>query len=120
MRRSLRETRAPPPLHHHESAQHSPGRSLPRDYGHVSTASGGQGGRRWDHQQQQQFARSASARLPRTRHPAAIIDYDDDEDDDEESYGDRSSGQGARDGERKIQQVRNYFLPFFWWLNDFY
>ncbi|CAL7945512.1 unnamed protein product [Xylocopa violacea] len=43
-------------------------------------------------------SRSASARLPRTRHPAAL---DPDEDDD---YGERSSEQDSRDGERKIQQ----------------
>ena len=60
--------------------------------------------------QQQQFARSASARLPRgsSRHnPAAFIDYDDDEDedDDDDDYAEKSSGQDSRDGERKIQQV---------------
>lgn len=49
--------------------------------------------RRWN--EQQQFCRSASARLPRTRHPATL-DPDDDE---------RSSEQDSRDGERKIQQV---------------
>lgn len=45
---------------------------------------------------EQQFARSASARLPRTRHQV---------DRDEEDYAERSSGQDSRDGERKIQQV---------------
>ncbi|KAI4487873.1 hypothetical protein M0802_011761 [Mischocyttarus mexicanus] len=54
--------------------------------------------KRWAEQQQQQFYRSASARLPRSRHPAAL-----DEDDDD--YGGRSSAeQDTRDGERKIQQ----------------
>ncbi|KAK1118928.1 hypothetical protein K0M31_014697 [Melipona bicolor] len=51
--------------------------------------------RRWN--EQQQFCRSASARLPRTRHPAAL-------DPDDEDYGERSSEQDSRDGERKIQQ----------------
>ncbi|XP_071558758.1 uncharacterized protein [Temnothorax nylanderi] len=51
--------------------------------------------RRWS--EQQQFCRSASARLPRTRHPAA---FDPDDDD----YAERSSEQDSRDGERKIQQ----------------
>ncbi|CAK9804408.1 Pleckstrin homology domain-containing family A member 7 [Anthophora plagiata] len=51
--------------------------------------------RRWN--EQQQFCRSASARLPRTRHPAAL-------DADEDDYGERSSEQDSRDGERKIQQ----------------
>ncbi|XP_011299981.1 uncharacterized protein kmr isoform X3 [Fopius arisanus] len=45
----------------------------------------------------QQFARSASARLPRTRHPT--LDNTDDDD-----YSDRTTGQGSRDGERRIQQ----------------
>lgn len=54
-------------------------------------------GRRWS--EQQQFCRSASARLPRTRHPAALDPDDDD-------YAERSSEQDSRDGERKIQQVR--------------
>lgn len=54
-------------------------------------------GRRWN--EQQQFCRSASARLPRTRHPAALDPDDDD-------YAERSSEQDSRDGERKIQQVR--------------
>ncbi|XP_063981156.1 uncharacterized protein Kmr isoform X3 [Diachasmimorpha longicaudata] len=45
----------------------------------------------------QQFARSASARLPRTRHSA--LDNTDDDD-----YSDRAVGQGSRDGERRIQQ----------------
>ncbi|XP_050458897.1 uncharacterized protein LOC126855359 isoform X3 [Cataglyphis hispanica] len=53
------------------------------------------GGRRWS--EQQQFCRSASARLPRTRHPA-VLDPDDDD------YAERSSEQDSRDGERKIQQ----------------
>ncbi|XP_066589573.1 uncharacterized protein [Prorops nasuta] len=53
------------------------------------------GVRRWN--EQQQFARSASARLPRTRHPAAL-------DPDEDDYTERSSGQDSRDGERKLQQ----------------
>ncbi|XP_011696446.1 PREDICTED: uncharacterized protein LOC105455089 [Wasmannia auropunctata] len=52
-------------------------------------------GRRWS--EQQQFCRSASARLPRTRHPAALDPDDDD-------YAERSSEQDSRDGERKIQQ----------------
>ncbi|XP_026828633.1 uncharacterized protein LOC105277793 isoform X4 [Ooceraea biroi] len=52
-------------------------------------------GRRWS--DQQQFCRSASARLPRTRHPAALDPDDDD-------YAERSSEQDSRDGERKIQQ----------------
>lgn len=51
--------------------------------------------RRWN--EQQQFCRSASARLPRTRQPATL----DPDDDDYE----RSSEQDSRDGERKIQQV---------------
>lgn len=51
--------------------------------------------RRWN--EQQQFCRSASARLPRTRHPTTL----DPDDDDYE----RSSEQDSRDGERKIQQV---------------
>ncbi|XP_015600576.1 uncharacterized protein LOC107270247 isoform X5 [Cephus cinctus] len=55
--------------------------------GHAAT-------RRWS---EQQFARSASARLPRTRHPAAMDREDDD-------CTERSSGQDSRDGERKIQQ----------------
>ncbi|XP_061932538.1 uncharacterized protein LOC108000905 isoform X4 [Apis cerana] len=50
--------------------------------------------RRWN--EQQQFCRSASARLPRTRQPATL----DPDDDDYE----RSSEQDSRDGERKIQQ----------------
>ncbi|XP_015121477.1 uncharacterized protein LOC107044193 isoform X2 [Diachasma alloeum] len=45
----------------------------------------------------QQFARSASARLPRTRHPAL-------DNTDEDDYSDRTAGQGSRDGERRIQQ----------------
>ncbi|XP_076231490.1 uncharacterized protein LOC143177465 [Calliopsis andreniformis] len=53
------------------------------------------GARRWN--EQQQFCRSASARLPRTRH-AGTLDPDDDD------YGERSSEQDSRDGERKIQQ----------------
>jgi hypothetical protein len=70
---------------------------------------GGSGPRRWPDHQQQQFARSASARLPRSRHPAAIIDYDDDDDeeeDEDDDYAEKSSGQDSRDGERNIQQVR--------------
>jgi len=59
-------------------------------------------GRRWS--EQQQFCRSASARLPRTRHPAALDPDDDD-------YAERSSEQDSRDGERKIQQVRRSALP---------
>lgn len=51
--------------------------------------------RRWN--EQQQFCRSASARLPRTRQPTTL----DPDDDDYE----RSSEQDSRDGERKIQQV---------------
>ncbi|KYN03305.1 Pleckstrin homology domain-containing family A member 7 [Cyphomyrmex costatus] len=51
--------------------------------------------RRWS--EQQQFCRSASARLPRTRHPTALDPDDDD-------YAERSSEQDSRDGERKIQQ----------------
>lgn len=51
---------------------------------------------------EQQFCRSASARLPRTRHPA-------DDDDDDDDYAERSSEQDSRDGERKIQQVRTFF-----------
>lgn len=65
--------------------------------------------RRWN--EQQQFCRSASARLPRTRHPAAL-----DPDDDDYDYGERSSEQDSRDGERKIQQVGSLlvldFPPF--------
>lgn len=61
------------------------------------------GGRRWS--EQQQFCRSASARLPRTRHPAALDPDDDD-------YAERSSEQDSRDGERKIQQVRIRDLTF--------
>ncbi|KAK2581102.1 hypothetical protein KPH14_007924 [Odynerus spinipes] len=53
------------------------------------------GAKRWN--EQQQFCRSASARLPRSRHPAAL-------DQDEDDYGERSSEQDSRDGERKIQQ----------------
>ncbi|XP_067214644.1 uncharacterized protein kmr isoform X3 [Linepithema humile] len=60
---------------------------------HVGHAGGS--GRRWS--EQQQFYRSASARLPRTRHPAALDPDDDD-------YAERSSEQDSRDGERKIQQ----------------
>ncbi|XP_068993141.1 serine/arginine repetitive matrix protein 2 isoform X1 [Neodiprion pinetum] len=55
------------------------------------TSTGGRA-RRWN---EQQFARSASARLPRTRHQV---------DRDEDDYAERSSGQDSRDGERKIQQ----------------
>lgn len=62
------------------------------------------GGRRWS--EQQQFCRSASARLPRTRHPAALDPDDDD-------YAERSSEQDSRDGERKIQQVRRRNLTFY-------
>ncbi|XP_070520432.1 uncharacterized protein [Cardiocondyla obscurior] len=51
--------------------------------------------RRWS--EQQQFCRSASARLPRTRYPATLDPDDDD-------YAERSSEQDSRDGERKIQQ----------------
>lgn len=58
-------------------------------------------GRRWS--EQQQFCRSASARLPRTRHPAAL-----DPDDDDDDYAERSSEQDSRDGERKIQQVSSF------------
>lgn len=65
------------------------------------------GGRRWS--EQQQFCRSASARLPRTRHPAALDPNDDD-------YAERSSEQDSRDGERKIQQVRGENLTFFIYL----
>ncbi|XP_014483587.1 PREDICTED: uncharacterized protein LOC106749041 isoform X2 [Dinoponera quadriceps] len=61
---------------------------------HAGYAAGGS--RRWS-EQQQQFCRSASARLPRTRHPAALDPDDDD-------YAERSSEQDSRDGERKIQQ----------------
>lgn len=64
-------------------------------------------GRRWS--EQQQFCRSASARLPRTRHPAALDPNDDD-------YAERSSEQDSRDGERKIQQVRRRNLTFFIYL----
>ncbi|KYQ52817.1 Pleckstrin homology domain-containing family A member 7, partial [Trachymyrmex zeteki] len=60
-------------------------------------------GRRWN--EQQQFCRSASARLPRTRHPAALDPDDDD-------YAERSSEQDSRDGERKIQQVRRSSLQY--------
>ncbi|XP_023289885.1 serine/arginine repetitive matrix protein 2 isoform X1 [Orussus abietinus] len=60
----------------------------------------GHGSRRWNEQvlqhQQQQFSRSASARLPRTRHPAGG--------DPEENPYEQSPSQDARDGERKIQQ----------------
>lgn len=59
--------------------------------------------RRWS--EQQQFCRSASARLPRTRHPA----FDPDDDD----YAERSSEQDSRDGERKIQQVRRSSIFYF-------
>lgn len=61
-------------------------------------------GRRWS--EQQQFCRSASARLPRTRHPAALDPDDDD-------YAERSSEQDSRDGERKIQQVRGSLISAF-------
>lgn len=64
------------------------------------------GGRRWN--EQQQFCRSASARLPRTRH-APVHDPDDDD------YAERSSEQDSRDGERKIQQVSS-ILPFSYFL----
>nr|XP_012140621.1 PREDICTED: uncharacterized protein LOC100876690 isoform X1 [Megachile rotundata] len=89
-------------------------RRIPRDYessigwGRPTTSHTSQGthvgqachaphaaARRWN--EQQQFCRSASARLPRTRHPAALDPDDDD-------YGERSSEQDSRDGERKIQQ----------------
>ncbi|XP_051160780.1 uncharacterized protein LOC127281217 isoform X3 [Leptopilina boulardi] len=121
LRRSLRERSYEPAtnremLIHNESG--TVPRRMPRDYdpssgvtrtagmtaSHVtnhssygSPAACHTGPRRWN---EQQFARSASARLPRTRHPAAV-DHDDDDDDD---YADRSSNHDSRDGERKIQQ----------------
>lgn len=58
------------------------------------------GAKRWVEQQQQQFYRSASARLPRSRHPAAL-----DQDEDDYGGGRSSAEQDTRDGERKIQQV---------------
>lgn len=48
----------------------------------------------------QQFARSASARLPRTRHPNAPDHAEDNE------YNEQTIGQSSRDGERRIQQVK--------------
>lgn len=66
------------------------------------------GGRRWS--DQQQFCRSASARLPRTRHPAALDPDDDD-------YAERYYEHESRDGERKIQQVREN-PGVFWFIED--
>ncbi|XP_076546646.1 uncharacterized protein LOC117611843 isoform X6 [Osmia lignaria lignaria] len=116
MRRSLREKSYEPSsremLSHVEDG--TVPRRIPRDYessmgwGRSTTSHTSQGAhvgqpchaahgaaRRWN--EQQQFCRSASARLPRTRHPAALDPDDDD-------YGERSSEQDSRDGERKIQQ----------------
>ncbi|XP_029045417.2 uncharacterized protein LOC114877236 isoform X4 [Osmia bicornis bicornis] len=116
MRRSLREKSYEPSsremLSHVEDG--TVPRRIPRDYessmgwGRSTTSHTSQGAhvgqpchaahgaaRRWN--DQQQFCRSASARLPRTRHPAALDPDDDD-------YGERSSEQDSRDGERKIQQ----------------
>ncbi|XP_043481771.1 uncharacterized protein LOC122510889 isoform X5 [Leptopilina heterotoma] len=124
LRRSLRERSYEPAavaaaatsremLIHNESG--TVPRRMPRDYdsstgvsrttgmtSHVSNHSSygspacHTGPRRWN---EQQFARSASARLPRTRHPAAV-----DHEDDDDEYNDRSSNHDSRDGERKIQQ----------------
>lgn len=124
MRRSLREKSYEPSsremLSHVEDG--TVPRRIPRDYessssmgwGRSTTSHTSQGthvgqpchavhgaARRWN--EQQQFCRSASARLPRTRHPAALDPDDDD-------YGERSSEQDSRDGERKIQQVSDTFL----------
>lgn len=124
LRRSLREKSCE--ANGRETLTHGedntvPRRALPREYDgwgrtaghgghgtHISqTCHAGYagGGRRWG-EQQQQFCRSASARLPRTRHPAALDPDDDD-------YAERSSEQDSRDGERKIQQVReHWYLSF--------
>ena len=70
----------------------------------VQNCHGGHAGpRRWN---EQQFARSASARLPRTRYPNDQRDGND--------YAERSPVQGSRDGERRIQQVCGFlFFIFF-------
>lgn len=116
LRRSLREKSYEPGNREMLSQMAEDGtvpRRMPREYewgarvtGHVGQGGAGHVGqpchaahpvaRRWN--EQQQFCRSASARLPRTRHPAALDPDDDD-------YGERSSEQDSRDGERKIQQV---------------
>ncbi|XP_017752141.1 PREDICTED: uncharacterized protein LOC108545174 isoform X2 [Eufriesea mexicana] len=119
LRRSLREKSYEPSnreMLSHMGEDGTVPRRMPREYessmgwGGRATSHTGQGGathvgqpchaphavaRRWN--EQQQFCRSASARLPRTRHPAALDPDDDD-------YGERSSEQDSRDGERKIQQ----------------
>ncbi|CAD1472127.1 unnamed protein product, partial [Heterotrigona itama] len=120
LRRSLREKSYEPSsremLSHMAEDDRTIPRRIPREYessmggwGGRPTSHTGQGtthvgqpchvphaaARRWN--EQQQFCRSASARLPRTRHPAAL-------DPDDEDYGERSSEQDSRDGERKIQQ----------------
>lgn len=119
MRRSLRE-RSYDPNGHRDSLIHGESgtvpRRMPRDFdpsssggrlligegvaGHTTQnchSTGNAGPRRWS---EQQFARSASARLPRTRYP--------NDQRDENEYADRSPAQGSRDGERRIQQVRHY------------
>ena len=132
LRRSLREKSYEPSnremLSHMAEDDRTIPRRIPREYepslggwGGRPTSHTGQGtthvgqpchvphaaARRWN--EQQQFCRSASARLPRTRHPAAL-------DPDDEDYGERSSEQDSRDGERKIQQVgslQSFFFSFF-------
>ena len=126
LRRSLRERSYDPTASGREMLIHNESgtvpRRIPREYdsatgtprptgltshvtNHTSYASPAShtGPRRWN--EQQQFSRSASARLPRTRHPA--VDHDDDDD-----YGERSSNNDSRDGERKIQQVFIFIYLF--------
>ncbi|XP_034951955.1 uncharacterized protein kmr isoform X7 [Chelonus insularis] len=112
VRRSLRERNYDPSFH--DSLIHGEGGTVPRriqrDYessplvngrlvdpleSHMSQSyhSGHSGSRRWN---DQQFSRSASARLPRTRHPNAS--------DATENDYERGLGQPSRDGERRIQQ----------------
>lgn len=112
MRRSLRDRSYEPS--YRDSLVHGDSgtvpRRVPRDYETPKTATntrvvdatngsnsyhGEHGPRRYG---DQQFARSASARLPRNRYPP--LDNTDDDD-----YSDRTTGQGSRDGERRIQQV---------------
>lgn len=127
LRRSLREKSYEPSsreISSHVAEDSTLPRRIPRDYessigwGNRPTSHTGPGtthvgqachaphaaARRWS--EQQQFCRSASARLPRTRHPAALDPDDDD-------YGERSSEQDSRDGERKIQQVGLLFTSSF-------
>ncbi|KAK0080857.1 hypothetical protein PV325_013219, partial [Microctonus aethiopoides] len=112
IRRSLRERSYDPSFH--DSLTHGEIGTIPRrtarDYDSNPMTARGNFGSHMSHSyhaghsstrrsHDQQFARSASARLPRTRHPNAPDHSDDTE------YSERMPGQNPRDGERRIQQV---------------